>query len=279
MSKSGDKDQDPKLSPEEQLRMENEIEKLKLSAFNDAQFFTSEELPPEIESEWLKYIAHFEKDWEDVERITITEKLEHPQFPAPETLTEREIEDKLEEVQQRMADEGIFLDTICKVPAAEVYRFITEELFLEEIDDVDIEGMQTVFIYEEFYPNDELDIEQTITDFMLQMGDSQFHDYLHTNVAEQCENAKGNAISGETAVEKAIAFSNLYDQLELGHITNLKFTFNEHRQRAQVTFNIAYQAISKQKTTNFEGKATATLCKGKLGYWNISSFEIPGFTF
>lgn len=278
MSKS-DKDQDPKLSPEEQLRMENEIEKLKLSAFNDAQFSTNKELPPEIESGWLKYIAHFEKEWEDVERITITEKLGHPQFPAPETLTESEMEDKLDEIQQRMAEEGIFLDTICKVPATEVYRFIIEELFFEEIDDVDIEGMQTVFIYEEFYPNDELDIEQTITDFMLQMGDSQFHDYLLTNVAEQCENAEGNAISGEDAVEKTIAFSNVYDQLGLGHITNLKFTFNERRHSAQVTFNIPYQAISKQKTTHFDGEATATLCKGKLGYWNISRLEIPGFTF
>jgi len=279
MSKSNEENR-PDLTPEEKVRMENEIEKLKLSAFHDAKFFgSSEELPPEVENEWLKYIAHFEKEWEDVERITVVEKLDHPEFPALERLTKSELEGKLNEVRELMAQHGIYLDTICDVPPAEEYRFITEELFEQEIDAVDIEGMQTVFIYEEFYPNDELDIEHTITDFMLQMGDSQFYDYLLTNVAEQCETAEGNAISGEAAVKKVIAFSRLYNRLEMGNMTDFSFTFDEQKQRARVTFEISYQAISGQNITSFNGRAEAKMCKDELGYWNVAALNMPGFTF
>jgi hypothetical protein len=44
------KKEDSELTQEERLQRENEIKKLKLSAFNDAHFSKSDDLPPEVES-------------------------------------------------------------------------------------------------------------------------------------------------------------------------------------------------------------------------------------
>lgn len=276
MSKS-DKEKHPEQSPEEKLRIENEIEKLKLSAFHGAEFFSKNELPPEVENEWLKYIAHFEKKWEDVERITVAEKLGHPGFPAVESLTEAEIAENLDNVQQLMARHGLFLDTIAEVPAVEIYRFITEELFQQEIDDIDIEGLQTVFIYEEFYPNDELDIEQVLTDFISEMLGKKFQDYLHLHLSESCQSANGKTLSAEAAAEKAISYSELYDHFEIDTVTNFQIEINETETEAYVTFFCSYRAVTNNEATPFEGEATATMAKGKLGYWNIETLSMPGF--
>ncbi len=44
------------LNPEERLHMENEIQKLKLSAFHGADFSFKEENSPKLEYEWLEYL-------------------------------------------------------------------------------------------------------------------------------------------------------------------------------------------------------------------------------
>src|SRR5699024_8587018 len=232
MSKSN-KENHPELGRQEKIRMENEIEKLKHSALYDAHFFgSSDELPLEDESEWLKYIAQFEKNYEDMERIKIDERLGHPELPAVEILSKPEIEQKLDEVQQLMADHGIFLDAIVETANAEIYRFITEELFEEEIEDVDIKGMQVFYSYEEFYPNDELDIELAIDNFIAQLFDERFHSML--TVAEKCRTAAGKDIAGGKVIKQAIAFSTLYDQLDLEVINSFEFNIDEQNGKASV---------------------------------------------
>jgi len=64
-----------KNNHEEQLRFENELEKLKLSATHGAKFFTGENVPPEVENEWLKNIIEFEDQFE-IHNIDTNEKEE-----------------------------------------------------------------------------------------------------------------------------------------------------------------------------------------------------------
>ena len=42
------------------------------------------------------------------------------------------------------------------------YRFITEELFEHEMDDVHVKGMFTHFTYEEFHPNHDYDLRYKV---------------------------------------------------------------------------------------------------------------------
>jgi hypothetical protein len=47
-----------------------------------------------------------------------------------------------------------------------LYRFIAEELFFHEMNNVRVKGMVTCFIYEEFHPNAKLDIEDAYEYFL-----------------------------------------------------------------------------------------------------------------
>jgi hypothetical protein len=175
--------------------------------------------------------------------------------------------------------EGLCLETIAEVPEAELYRFITEELFLEEVNDVYVEGLTSVFIYEEFYPNDRLDIEQTIDEFITRLFSKDFRDYLSSHVADECLTKDGDLIPKLIAVEKSLSYGDLFDQIILDKLHDIEIAIEENKERASARFSIKYLTVSDDKITEFDGPGNATFCKSDLGYWNIVSIEIPGFSF
>lgn len=271
-----------KSHSDEELRIENEIKKLKLSAFHDATFSENPdaELPPEIEHEWLNYIEEFENQFQNCSRVSVFERLGKPSFPSHKTLTGEQIEEQLDHLLKHMAENGIYLDTLCEVSHTEIYRFITEELFEEEIDDIRIEGMMSTFIYEEFYPNDRYNIEQTLWHFISEMFNPSFHSYLHIHLAEQCQTVDGHLISQKDAVKQATTFVELFDRMELVRLHDIKITVNDKQTEATASFEIHYTThTAGQKNRSYKGGAEAVFERGKLGYWNMVTLRMPGFSF
>lgn len=268
---------EPELNYEERLRIENEVEKLKLSAFHDVTFFIKSELPPEIENEWLKYIQAFEEQSKNIDQIAVAERLGNPQFPSVDELSDNQIRENLDKILDLMYENGICLDALPEVSDAKLYRFITKELFLEEIDDFNIEGMMTCFIYEDFYPNDRYDIEQTIENFISEMLSKEFRDYLSTNLASDCKSHDGEPLTTDQAVEKTIAFSDLFERFSIKALSDFEIDIEEDEQEAAAHFFLEYEAYSKSEITPFKGKGTAKLRVGERGYWNIVSLAMPGF--
>jgi hypothetical protein len=271
------KQEDSGLTPEEHLQRENEIKKLKLSASKDAHFSRNDELPPEIENEWLNHIEAFEEQYENAEQVTVAVRLGHPDFPAVEELDEDEITEKLDEMMELMVENDISLDALREVSDAELYRFITEELMLHEMDDFAIEGMMTCFIYEEFHPNARQDIEMTIEHFFFEMFSRDFRDHLSTNLAENCESQNGETLTQEKAVKKAIAFGDCYESLTMNALSDFEIEVNEDEKEAGAQFLVDYQAESISETVSLKGEGEAKLRVGEFGYWDIYALSIPGF--
>ena len=59
--------------PEENLRMENELLRLKIQAEHGGQSHTSGELPPEIENMFLKNVMAFEQNYAKAKPATVFE--------------------------------------------------------------------------------------------------------------------------------------------------------------------------------------------------------------
>ena len=84
--------------PEENLRIENEILKLKMQAESGAYFSenTNADLPPEIENEFLRQIQHFEEAWKDVKYTKVYDIAGKPYFKKAYELLPDEIEKELQ---------------------------------------------------------------------------------------------------------------------------------------------------------------------------------------
>ncbi len=148
----------------ERLRMENEMKKAKMLLEYGAHFPElpgEKSLDPAIEKEFLDNIEQFEKNYLEAERIKVYDLIKRPAYRPEKEIPDSLISKELERLSTIMNKNGIQLDSLCKVEERELYRFITEELFLHEMDNMKIPGMMWYFIYEEFHPNHDYDIRRT----------------------------------------------------------------------------------------------------------------------
>ncbi|MFT4062120.1 MAG: hypothetical protein QM642_07160 [Edaphocola sp.] len=153
--------------PDEQIRIENELLRLRLQAETGAQFSGMEEVPPEVEQLFLQNILEFERQLSKVKEATVYEILGQPEEFANEgTLTDGQVEHNLEALNQLLEENRIQVDFGTDYPARLKYKFITEELFQHKTQVFDIPDMVSHFIYEEFHPNHDLALRETTDLFM-----------------------------------------------------------------------------------------------------------------
>ncbi len=164
---------------EENMRIEIELMKLKLKAqYGDAfQMESNEEMPVEMENQFLKNILAFEETCNTGDVTTIYDRIGKPAYSPAAQLDEQGIKEGLKKLLQRLQQHLINLDfSDGPYDDATVYRFITEELFHKEIDKEPVEGMTTGFIYEEFHPNHKKEIERNAHQFFREWFTRDFKD-------------------------------------------------------------------------------------------------------
>jgi len=152
--------------PEENLRIENELMKLKLQAELGAKSFSASDINPEIENAFLKNVMAFEQNWAGAKPVKVYELLGKPDFKRSEDLTDDELETALDEISDLLSEKNIDVYFDDEVDNRSRYRFITEELFEEESTFMPMPGMTTCFDYEEFHPNHKKDIERRAEEFI-----------------------------------------------------------------------------------------------------------------
>jgi hypothetical protein len=165
-----DKD-DPLLpgnsDPEEAMRLENDIMKLKLQAEFGAQFDEiSNEVSPEMEQQFLKQVYDFEKAWEQQEITTVGNLLGNPVFRPLTDIAVEDLPAEWKTVLDIYSKKGISVDFNNDYSLVVKYRFATEELPAHETMFVDMPGMMLGFIYEEFHPNYACDMEEKVRTFL-----------------------------------------------------------------------------------------------------------------
>lgn len=145
----------------------NEAKKREIEERFGARFSDEQSaIPPDVELQWLNYIEEFERQFENAKRITVREYLGFPMFSPLDEIACEELSAALNGVLELLLQNDLIVDCLAEVSDNELYRFITTELVNEEIDDMRIPGMRTVFIYEEYHPNDEYDAKSEAERFL-----------------------------------------------------------------------------------------------------------------
>jgi hypothetical protein len=152
--------------PEENLRMENELLRLKLKAELGGDSHSSGELDPEIENMFLKNVMAFEQNWAQAKPAKVYDLAGRPDFKRSDDLTDEEIETALEEITDLLSEKNIEVYFGEGYDARTQYHFITEELFDHETTFAPMPGMTTHFDYEEFHPNHKKDIANLTEKFL-----------------------------------------------------------------------------------------------------------------
>lgn len=225
----------------EQLSDENEFLKMKMMAEYGGDFVGNEKIPPEVENRFLKQIMNFQKKHASSQITTVYNYLGRPEYNLVNDLSDREIPRELKRVIRLMKRKGIGLDVLAPTPEREIYRFITEELFKQPIEDIHLKGWTTQFVYEEFHPNVEYDVKNAVH-FTLGIlfnhpavypGDGAFSEEMKDHI--------GLSTDPEEFMEKVRAFQQQFYTVTLVHYDILSLTIEPDSQHARAEVDVTYK--------------------------------------
>lgn len=247
------------------LRQENELIKMKMMLQHGAYFGTPEgpnALDPSIENEFLKNIERFEAAYENCKKIKLFDYLGQPEFPAPDSIPADRIEDELDKLLSFLIERDISLDTLCPVEPAVLYRFIVEEFFETEKDDMHIEGMMSCYTYEDFHPNDEYNLGVATQDFLNDLLYPGEDDYIYHISDDFTEKQKLQDFR-----ESFCSFSKPEVEIIRTEIAD------EH---ANVVANVSFTGISEGSDIQhqFSGECFLSFVHPDE-YWYVSDIKLP----
>lgn len=265
----------------EQLKAENEFIKMKLMLEYGAKFGGegTEELPPEVENEFLNNVLAYEEQHKDRKPIKIFEKLGQPQqFKPSSEIPDNEIETAWKELRRYMGEHEIFLDACSpNIGARELYRFTVEELFEHEIDDMQFPGMATCFIYDEFHPDPLYESAKAVTEDLLPglFTKEPVNDYF------LCLHSDNILVNGKPYVESKDVkdmfneFKKLFTDLRLEQTTVDQCNVIEPK---KTIVTGSYRAVAKapgsEEDIILNGTFNVELQPDDLGYWSIKAMQI-----
>jgi hypothetical protein len=251
-------------------RSDLELEKLKLSAEQGAKFYTNEDLSLEHEAAFINYIKAYELAAKEKKMIRVFDYLGKPSFPSnPAT---EEFPARLEELFELLKKKKISVSSICEVDDREMYRFIIEDLF--EYDMIDLGDAKlgtSIFTYEDFYPNDQYDIEQVIRD-VLDCIQRKSLDYcmFHFNRDLIIE---GKIFRQPDFKEMILEFFERYEKIEFQELTFETPVILEDCATQKVKVNALASVYGKQCFRDFPVEFKLVR---DYGYWDISELRMGG---
>jgi hypothetical protein len=268
------------LDDKESLKAENEFLKMKMMLEQGANFggVSDKDLPPEIENDFLRNVMAFEKQFtEERKTIKLFDKIGKPQHFRPvNEIDDTTIKNAWLELHDYLNEHGIDLDACSpNISDRELYRFTIEELFEHEMDDINLPGWTTNFIYDEFYPDPVYDNSKLVEQNLL--GDIFRKDDLFYEVDYDEEEIFFNnkSYQKEKLITKINQFKSLFEEIEL---TGCTITSCEVEKKECIVEGV-YQAIVKSGNAEmiFKGNFKVELIFGELGYWNFKKIQIDGF--
>lgn len=252
-------------SDHDKLRQENEQIKKRLTEQKGAIFSNhseGEDLPPEIENEFLKNIEAFEAVYDNADKISVYYFIGRPDFQKVDQIPEDEIPHALDKLMFTLSNCGIALETLSDVEDRVFYTFITEEFFMHKIDNVQMEGMVYHFIYEEFHPNHDYDIRNCTTEFVREFLNKE-SDFFASFLTKEAEEDK-----------TLIQFRDSFTCFSLGHFEITSLSFDD--EKAKMEFLIGFSGIIDN--TNIEQQFTGEGYIDLLyrnDFWYIHEVRLP----
>ena len=254
------------------IRQENEITKLKIQAEFGLMLSDNSELNPAIENIWLNQILDYERSMIDSKKITIAELINNPTCKAIEEINNDEITGELQKLMELLRFKNIVVESVDGVSDREMYRFIINELFQTKTEENYPRNMIVCYIYEEFHPNDEADIERRALEFIEFFSEKDavnFEMYLSSGNGEEKE------IKKENLIRRLNLFRDAFDE-----IFQKNFEIIETKiigEKAELVFNFNFEVLPPQSSTYqyLSGEGKFFLIK-EYGWWSIEEIIMKG---
>jgi len=260
-------------------KFENELLKLQLKAETGHTAEIGGDAPLEIQNEFLNHILAFERGAADKKTIKIFDRIGRPKFEAADTLNDKQLTQSIDRLIKLLGENSIAIDFLGDYEERTIYKFITEELFALEINDIRIPGMFTQFTYEDFHPNHKLDIESLAEEFLSQWIKRSL-DHQSWELSDLFILPNGTTLPKSAVVDKIDKFSDLFTHFSLTDqsIQDVSFTLKGDSGLGHAEGFINYIAtLEDGEKVEISGPFKLYMSL-EVSWWSIFYFAFPGFT-
>lgn len=267
------------LGTEDRLKAENDFLKMKLMLEHGAVMTESagEEIPDEVENAFLNNIIAFEKEFENRKTVKVFDKIGRPSHFRPVTeIDDADMEETWKALRDCLNQHGIDLG-VCSpnITARELYRFTIEELFEHEMDDMNLSGWVTNFIYDEFHPDPVYDntrlVEENLLRDIFRTGDM----FFEMDYDDEFEFNNEHFPDFASYAQRIRLFKSLYEEIELTESNVDTCTVDGDR----CTVSGTYHALARngRHEDTYKGHFRVELSYRNTDYWYITSIKMEGF--
>ena len=271
-----DNQKKPLLNPVDDVNAENNLLKLQLE--HGMLMDETTDLSPGLENQWLKSVNAFEQQYKDAKPVKLYDYIGQPTFIRWDALPPDQTRTELQRIELIMENNGVQLDCLCEYDDGIIYKFITEELFQHEMDDMRISGMTCHFTYEEFYPNHDYDLRAHTSRFVnaifTRPWDEEFDGInLARKVSFSGNDHDRRSISSIMRTFQEAHTSFVIERLEI-HEVVIDATISGADVKAGLSVS---GKMRHGNPIRYEGIGTFRFIKPD-DYWYIEDFYIPGFS-
>lgn len=271
-------EQEPKeaLTPEEELRLSNELKALDLEITYGATNFLGEDTPPELTKLFLENVANFEAAHANARMVKIRD-FAALGTPVPlDDIADADLEEAIQSILDNLETAGVLIDRPAHLRPRAYYRFLVE-IFLEaEITDYHAPGMIHGFSYSDYIHDEPGFIQAHVEMTLLEILNLSI-DVEGEWISQHCRN-QTEAITKAEALERIHIFRSKYREIK-----PLAFRPEEVKQTEvglYFIFLVAWEGtpVGGGEAEEHEG---AGVCQVAFedGEWMIQGIMMPGFEF
>ena len=264
------------------LKAENDFLKMKMMLEHGAvvEMGSSNELPAEIENQFLKNVMEFEKQWADQKEITVFEKIGKPDhFKPVNEIADDDIDLAWNDLSEYMSQCGVDLSACSpNVTNRELYRFTVEELFKEEMTDINVPGMMSCFIYDEFHPDHVYDnTRHAIQDCIEAIFEKDPLDFTPWFANDNIILNKKTGLTQAGFKEAVNRFKDIFDEIDLIEVKSDNCEIVDNR--CLVSGNYKTKLVCGNTETQIEGNWMVEYFLDHLGYWEMINIQVENIQF
>lgn len=261
--------------PDERLRLENDILRMKLRAEFGTDLRLTSDLSPRVQHAVLQHVYRLEAITRmKGSKISIYQKIGSPPFIPVEELSDLRVVIELERLMKWLRQHHIMLEVLAEYDPKTIYRFITKELFLLEIDDFPEKGWYIHFCYEQFHPNDDHALRKYTTLFIEDIMSKDVHEQFNPLYHEMLDR-QDEIITGNEAYHRIQQFSENFSSFSLRSLQLNAVNFDEAE--GLVQFSISFVGVlDNGECMNMEGEGEFHFIRLPSGGWSIRRFRMPG---
>lgn len=238
--------------------------------------FDDADVPPEIIGEWLDYIEEFETQYQGAGRTTVRAFIGSPQFPPSRSLPPADIPRELVRLLALLATNGIEVHMEHPLTAEEQYRFLTEELLDQEIDDIRVPGMTHNFLYGEIHADDRAEAVIEAGHFLHHLFDKNPGACARIAAEKSFSDPAGAPVTRYgllRALEEFLGGIAAFTRYEMDDLSCVM-----EGETAVVAFQVTWEglAAATMRPVSASGTATLRMRKSHPG-WEVTGANIPGW--